>query len=254
MKKAILLLVVIIGSIPSFSQDAGQINTKANKSKITVTRKNVVKLNTLAIAFRNVSLIYERSIRPRLSTTLGLSYKFSGREPKVLKAENYKINIDMGGITGFSITPTLRYYIKTCDPSILDGFYVEPYLRYTHFQSRSKIEYLPTGGSAEYIESNTTLDEAGIGFQIGYQLVICKRFHIDFIFLGPRYSRYFFNYQFDGNVTGEFLDDLSDYINEVIDRFGYDYSVKINPQGSKKANADFGFTNVRFGLSIGYSF
>jgi hypothetical protein len=93
-----------------------------------------------------------------------------------------------------------------------------------------------------------------VGLQLGYQLIIKERFSIDFLFIGPRFSSYQINYEFDQQPSQEFLDDISEYLNEVIDRFGFDYNVNIQKKGETKASTSFSFANVRFGLSLGIAF
>ena len=107
---------------------------------------------------------------------------------------------------------------------------------------------------AEYYNSDIALKEFGVGIQLGYQMIIKERFSIDFLFLGPRFSSYHFNYEFDQEPSQEFLDDLSEYLNEVVDRFGLDYNVDIQQEGEAKASTTFSFANVRFALSLGFAF
>ncbi len=98
------------------------------------------------------------------------------------------------------------------------------------------------------------MNEYGVGIQLGYQMIIKERFSIDFLFIGPRISSYRLAYEFSQPPSGEFLDDLSDYLNEVVDRFGFDYNVDIIKEGEAKATSTFSFASVRFGISFGFTF
>ncbi|MFC2106908.1 DUF3575 domain-containing protein [Bacteroidota bacterium] len=253
-KLAILFLLVFICQGVILSQTESQTETE---SKITVKDmpyKNVVKLNTLSLVFKNVSLFYERAITPRISASMGFGYKFANPEPRILKGDNEQIVLNPKGIEGHTITPEVRYYIKKCDQTIMDGFYVGLYFRYTHYKSGTHFDYYPANGNNQTFDGNIKLDEYGVGFQLGYQLVIYKRLMVDFMFLGPRYSRYKLQYGFDENVSQAFLDDLSNYMNDIIDKFGYDYKVNLETKGSRSAKGKFGFVNLRVGISLCFAF
>ena len=237
---------------PVISQDLD--NSKEKPQRENIRYPNIIKINTLAIVFNNISLLYERGIIPRVSAGIGVGYKYTGAAPKLLTVENSTIGVQYDNIKGFSITPEARYYIKSCDPGQLEGFYAGLYIRYTGYTTAADFEYIPEDNSPEYYRSDIALKEFGVGIQLGYQLIIKERFSIDFLFLGPRFSSYHFGYEFDQEPSQEFLDDLSEYMNEVVDRFGLDYDVDIQQEGEAKASTTFSFANMRFGLSLGFAF
>lgn len=253
LKKLIFYLISFFLLIdPVKSQD---LSTKENKAEVKKIKfPNIVKINTLAIPFNNLSLSYERGIIPRLSAGIGFGYKYAGTEPKIFSVNNSKINADLEKIQGFSITPDLRYYIRTCDPSYLDGFYAGLYFRYTGYTSAANFIYEPDDSGTEYYTSDIRLNEYGLGLQLGYQLILWERFSIDLLFFGPRFSNYHFDYEFNQPPSEEFLDDLSEHMDEVIDRFGFDYNVEVKQEGEFKASSTFSFANTRFGISLGFAF
>lgn len=219
-----------------------------------ITYPNIIKINSLALLLSNASLVYERGIIPRVSAGIGLGYKYAGTEPKLLSVSNSEIEVELDKIQGFSITPEAKYYIRSCDPSKLEGFYIGLYLRYTGNGTAADFEYNPEYGSSELYHSDVRLNEYGVGLQLGYQLIIKERLSIDFLFFGPRYSSYYMTYEFTDTPSQEFLDDLSLYLNEIIDRFGFDYNVDIQKDGDARASTSFLFANTRFGISLGFAF
>ena len=68
-----------------------------------------------------------------------------------------------------------------------------------------------------------------------------------------RYWKYFWAV-FDENISKKFLTDLEGYLQSIVDRFEIDHKVEIDKSGIKDASVSFNFTNVRFGISLGYSF
>ena len=253
--KTLILLSILSFLLvePVISQDTTGVE-KTKPGRKDIKYPNIIKINSLALAFSNISLLYEGGIMPRLSAGIGIGYKYAGLEPKLFRVNNSRIGVDIGQIKGFSITPEFRYYIKTCDPGLLEGFYAGLYLRYTRYSSYVKFGYEPENKPVEFYNSDVALNEYGVGIQLGYQLMIKERFSIDFLFFGPRFSSYYLNYEFDKAPSQEFLDDLSEHINEVVDRFGFDYDVEIKPKGSSSASTTFSFANTRFGISLGYAF
>lgn len=245
-----ILSFVIIGSALSQVKST----EKDKQTRKDIRHPNIIKINTLALAFNNISLMYESGILPRLSVGLGLGYKYAGVEPKVFSVNDSKIGASIDKIRGFTITPEARYYIKTCDPSLLEGFYGGVYFRYTRYASAVDFSFLPASGIEEGYNADVAMNEYGVGIQLGYQLMIKERFSIDFLFFGPRFSSYHLGYEFDRRPSQEFLDDLSEHFNEIIDRFGFDYDVNIKQEGEAKANTTFSFANTRFGLSLGFAF
>jgi hypothetical protein len=252
-KKIIILSILFCLLIePVISQDL-DIN-KEELQRENIRYPNIVKINSLALVFNNLSLLYERGIIPRVSAGIGVGYKYAGAAPNLFTVENSTISVQYDKIKGFTITPEARYYIKSCDPGKLEGFYAGLYLRYTGYTTSADFEYIPEDDLPEFYNSDIALREFGVGIQLGYQLIIKERFSIDFLFLGPRFSSYNFSYEFDQEPSQEFLDDLSEYLNEVVDRFGLDYNVDIQKEGEAKASTTFSFANVRFGLSLGFAF
>ena len=247
-----LLIVGLLISECSFAQEVTE--TVTQPERIAVTYPNIIKVNSLALAFNNISLVYERALLPRFSAQIGVGYKYTGAEPKLFEINNSVINVSMDKIRGYSISPEARYYLKACDLRKLEGFYAGIYLRYTGYNTSANFEFLPENNITEKYKADLKLNEFGAGFQLGYQLLIKERFSVDFLFFGPRFSSYHLSYEFDNRPGQQFLDNLSDYLNEVIDRFGFDYNVEIQQIGDTKARTSFTFANTRFGISLGFAF
>ena len=253
LKKILVISILSLFMIETVvSQDLDIEKEKPQKEKITYP--NIIKINSLALVFSNISLLYERGIIPRVSAGIGVGYKYAGTEPKILQVNNSTIGVHLGNIQGFSITPEARYYLKTCDPRQLEGFYASLYLRYTGYKTAAGIQYTPENSIAEKYDADIALNEYGVGIQLGYQILLWERFSIDILFFGPRFSSFNFGYKFNQKPSQEFLDDFSEYLNEVVDRLGGDYNVDVKPEGKASARSAFPFASMRFGISLGFAF
>ncbi len=250
--KILFSILSILMFEPVLAQDSnGEIN---KQEKVRVKHPNIIKINTLALPFNNFALTYERSIIPRLSAGIGVGYKYGGFIPKVFTVESSVIKYEMDRINGYSITPDARYYLRSCDPGKQEGFYAGLYFRYTYYATVANFEYYRPDYPVEYPNADMVMKEYGLGLQLGYQLMLWERFSIDFLFIGPRYSRYNLGYKFNAAPSPEFLDDLSEYLNEVVDRLGIDYEVDVNKEGETNFRNSFSFLSMRVGLSLGFAF
>jgi len=247
-----LSILFILMIRPAYTQDS--IVEKPNEEKVRVIHPNIIKINTLAIPFNNLSLNYERSIIPRLSAGIGFGYKYGGLIPKVFTVNNSVIAFELDKIQGYSITPDVRYYLKSCDEGKLEGFYAGLYFRYTYYTTVVTFKYAQINLPIENPHANMVMKEYGLGIELGYQLILWERFSIDFLFIGSRYSNYRIGYKFSEEPSEEFLDDLSEYMNEVVDHLGIDYNVDIKEEKETEFRASFPFLSMRFGLSFGFAF
>jgi len=251
-KQILFSILSILMVMPALAQDSiGEIN---KQEKVRVKHPNIIKINTLAIPFNNFALTYERSIIPRLTVGIGIGYKYGGLIPKVFTVENSVINFEMNKINGFSITPDIRYYLKSCDPGKLEGFYAGLYFRYTYYTTAANFEYAQINLPVESPHADMVMKEYGLGIELGYQMILWERFSIDFLFIGSRYSNYRIGYKFDKTPSQEFLDDLSEYVNTVIDHFGHDYNADVKQEKETEFRTTFPFISMRFGLSLGFAF
>lgn len=253
MKNIFLLYFTVSFFLPSlFAQDA-DIERYLRKRE-GIKYPNVIKINTVALPMDNISLVYEGGILKRFSGSLGLSYKYSGGMPRILSTSDNVLSFQIGEIQGFGITPELRYYIKTCNPRLLEGLYLGLYFRYTQYGTNTQFSYDSGEGVIELNNANLAYNEYGTGITLGYQLMLWERFSIDLLMFGPRISNVDIRYEFENDASQEFLDELSNAINETINRFGLDYTVNLEQQGEGKARTTFSFLNVRFGVSLGFAF
>jgi len=205
----------------------------------------------VAIAFNNVSLLYERQLNTNWSLIAGAGYRWGGGIPKVFGLGDVIITSSTGGLQGYSFTPEVRYYFNYCDcGGGQTGFYAGLYGRYTKFRGDLKFnvwtgsEFLDVGGIGN-------LRELGVGIQLGYQFVFAKRFSVDIMFAGPRKSFNKLTLSLDSQYVEEISDVLEEEINKRLEWLGKD-PISINAQPETEVN--FRFTNFRYGLAVGYRF
>ncbi len=213
--------------------------------------KNIVKVNTAALLFSNVSLLYERKLNEHWTVLAGTGYRWGGSVPKVFGLGDVIVSSETNGITGFSITPELRYYFNFCEcggsPS---GLYAGLYGRFTKYYG--SLTFNLWNGS-EYYDALVTsnLRELGGGLQLGYQFIFKQRFTVDFMFAGPRLSTYKLKADIDSDNLEALVSAIEERINERREAIGMD-PISIDPSAELEAN--FGFKNFRYAIGVGFLF
>ena len=168
--------------------------TKALRSD----RRNIVKLNLPNLAYKNITLNYERILSNRTSASIHAGYIIPSAAPSFL-TDALDINTTTSNeFSGFTATGEYRIYGKK--KGAARGLYYAPYLRYANYK------YL----FDETIDGNFSNIDAristfGLGAQLGYQWVIKDRFVIDWGIVGAAAQRY--------NLSSTFTstDDMVDF-------------------------------------------
>ena len=212
--------------------------------------RNAVKLNLAGTVFRNVSLYYEHYLNEHWSLQMGAGYKVGGDIPKFIGLGDFVVTSSSKGISGFSLTPEARYHFRNCDCNDQTGLYIGAYGRATRFQGELEFkywngnEYLDIGGAG-------SMQEYGIGLQLGYQFTIKKRVIIDLLFMGPRISSQRLKLELDSQFASEIIPRIEEEINERLDWWGMD---PISIPTDANAVIDFRFANFRYAIGIGFLF
>lgn len=215
--------------------------------------RNALKLNSMALIFSNGSFQYERSLNRHWSLLAGGGFRWGGGVPKALGLGNLILTSETKRIKGYSFTPEARYYFNLCDcGTIPSGFYMSLYARFTRYYGDLAIHYW-TG--REYIDllSASSFRELGVGFQLGYQLIIRKRFLVDFMFAGPRISTNRVRFDIESDYLAELVPAIEEAINERLAWLGYD-PIRIDQPDDTSVEARFGFASFRYGIGIGLLF
>ena len=218
---------------------------------IVTDYKNTVKVNSAALLLSNLSLLYERKLNTHWTVLTGAGYRWGGSVPKAFGLGEVIVSSKTNGITGFSITPEVRYYFNFCEcggpPS---GFYAGLYGRYTKYWGSLNFHFW---NGSEYKEAlvASNLRELGAGLQLGYQFVFKQRWTVDIMFAGPRLS----TYKLSGNLDSEDMEALisiiEEEINKKLDWLGMD-PISIDP--STEFETNFGFRNFRYAIGFGILF
>ncbi len=221
-------------------------------------KKNILKTNLTAYAFRNYNLTYERAITKWFSVNVSYGMMPAGKLPfsnLFLKDEESSEFRDIE-VSASQITIEPRFYLG--NRGYGRGFYLAPYYRHSEFTLDNAVyEFTPDVSLRDIpirISGRTTANSFGL--MIGCQWFLGKRDNwvLDFWIVGGHYGTA--NGDFDGVsdyvMTPEEQRELKEYL-ENQDIPVVEYSVNTNSRGASiKMNGPW--AGLRSGLSFGYRF
>ena len=183
--KSIIILVCLSSTLNIIH---AQSNDSTKHAKVF---KNVIKLSmTSTLLYGNFPLLeYERVVRKNQSFTIqvgGVSLPISAGS--ITNTLQLTTSHKKGGYT---IAVDYRFYLpkENKDPAP-HGVYIGPYISYYHFGGENNMEVTDTDGNITPLQLKTRVQVLNMGFQIGYQFQIKKRWTIDCIMFGPAVSNY----------------------------------------------------------------
>ncbi len=160
-----------------------------------------------ALAFKNISLQYERVIGKRSSLAVNVrSIPFSDLafQSQLKSIFDYAVfEYDQLKLGSFGITPEFRYYVGK--KKVLRGFYLGPFISYTSYKINLPIRY--NNNSKTGIFDGDLKSFTG-GLQFGSQFKIGKNLFLDWWILGPNYGSASGTLSFAGTLTPSEQSDL----------------------------------------------
>ncbi len=216
--------------------------------------KNILKVNLPALAFKNISLQYERAVGKRTSLAATVRYMPQGKLPFKSTISNWSddaeldrqlSNTEVGNI---AIMPEFRFYLGK--KGALRGFYIGPFASFARYNADLLYEY--DDGVTKTIPLSGNVNTITGGLMFGAQWKLSKAISLDWWILGPNYG------SSKGDLSGKqtlspseqqsLRDELED-LDIPLTKFTYD----VNASG---ATIDFKgpWAGVRAGICIGFNF
>jgi hypothetical protein len=176
------LLIVLIASYIFITLPAHGQNTGSNK--------NIIKLNLTSIALKHYSLQYERTLTKKRSVAIGIGFSPNVGLPfKKTLLDLFDGNADARKaiettvFNKITITPEYRFYLgKKEAPS---GFYIAPFIRYTHMSISQDYEFTPSSNKLHVAHLKGKFSGIGTGVKFGAQWALGRRVTLDWWIAGP---------------------------------------------------------------------
>ena len=185
------------------------------KDKPVVTQKNnVLKINLPALAFKNISVQYERKVSKRISIAANVhaipygSLPFQSAFKNV--GNNSDVQYDQFKLGSFGLIPELRFYVGR--KGALHGFYIGPFVSYSNYKVDLPINYSNNSKTGIFSGALNTITG---GLQIGSQFSLGKHIVLDWWILGPNYGSETGTFSFTGALSPSDQSDLSNQLASV---------------------------------------
>ena len=249
MKKPFLILFLLVVSLNTYSQDTD--STACSNKKNTI-RWNMTPI--FVIGPKSIVLGYERVINPHQTISINVGYL--EKPPFTDENDNPVYLFQESKNWGMDITLDYRFYFKNRNKRLApDGVYWGPYFAYYNLNFEGESEVIENNVVSNTIGVEMGVNMYSLGVQVGYQFVIADRFTVDLIFMGPSYTRYNFEFQFNSETE---LDKDSDFYKEIIPIIEKIYPLAEEVLSGQKitgsGNLDFNYFGFRYVIQVGYRF
>jgi len=162
--------------------------------------KNIIKLNLTALAFKNVSVQYERAVGRKTSVAALVrfmpetSVPFKGLIKSVINEPETEEQLDNAQVGNFAFTPEFRYYLGK--KGAFHGLYIAPFVSLARYKASLNYLYTDLGVQKSIPLSGGVTTFTG-GLLFGGQWKLGSQVYLDLWFLGPTYGTS------NGDVTGQ---------------------------------------------------
>lgn len=180
----------------------------AQKEKDAEPQKNnIIKINLPALAFKNISLQYERKVGKKTSVAVNVHTIPFGKLPfqNLFKdiSNNSSVQYDKFKLGSFGIVPEFRFYVGK--KGALRGFYIGPFASYNNYKMNMPINYSNNTKTGIF---EGKLNAITGGLQLGAQFKLGKNMILDWWILGPNYGSANGTLSFSGALTPSEQSDL----------------------------------------------
>ncbi|MCX6244800.1 MAG: hypothetical protein NTU98_08850 [Bacteroidetes bacterium] len=216
--------------------------------------RNVIKFNPTPMLIsgniKNITLSYERLVKPNQSFVIQLGYL--GFNPSI--KDSFDIIMDVKRISEFGINFSFdyRFYLlRRNQYRSPDGLYIGPYFSYYGYKFKDEVTYLHFD-TTRYSNVNGSYNFFNLGAMIGYQFIFWKRFSVDLLIFGPSLTCVYSRWSTDGNVDEQ---DEETIISDMKDKFREKHPWLAPFVSSSGDNNTATFKMFfRYSISIGYHF
>lgn len=223
-----------------------------------MAKPNIVKLNLTSLAFKNISLQYERILGNKISVACNVrlmpktSLVFSNTIDNASGSDS--VNLGDWKAGSLSFAPEFRFYPKHAGK----GFYLAPYFRYRNMNVDLPVNYVDDNNKQQNVTATGKFNTYIGGLMIGSQFNLGPMVTLDWYIIGIQYGvtngditlkttqTLSANDQADIKSTFQDIKDASNAFNDIT------YST--NPNGGT-IGGKYGMLGFRgFGLNLGFKF
>src|ERR1035437_4031794 len=188
----------------------------AQKGKVT-EKKNIVKINLPALAFKNISVEYERQVGKKSSVSINVHTIPFGQLPFQSAFKNIfnnsNIQYDQFKLGSFGVVPEFRYYVGR--KGALHGFYIGPFVSISNYKMNLSTNYNNNTKTGIF---DGKLNAITGGLQLGAQFKLGNSLTLDWWILGPNYGSANGTLNFTGALTTSDQSDLTTKLKDLTNK------------------------------------
>ncbi len=177
-------------------------------------KKNIVKINLPALAFKNISVEYERQVGKKSSVSINVHTIPFGQLPFQSAFKNIfnnsNVQYDKFKLGSFGVVPEFRYYVGR--KGALHGFYIGPFVSISNYKMNLPINYNNNTKPGIF---DGKLNAITGGLQLGKQFRLGNSLTLDWWILGPNYGSANGTLNFTGALTTSDQSDLTTKLEDV---------------------------------------
>jgi hypothetical protein len=208
-----------------------------------------------ALAFKSLSVQYERAVAKKTSLALTFRYMPDGPIPfrnsimDLIDDTDTERQIESVKVGNFAVMPEVRFYLGR--KGVFRGFYLGPFASFTHYDAQHNFEYTESGIIKTIPLSGSANSYTG-GLMIGAQWKLNRSLFLDWWMAGLNYG------QLKGDVNGQKTltpseqDALRNALNDLDLPF-VKYTYKVDNKGAI-VNFDGPWAGLRAGICLGINF
>lgn len=177
-------------------------------------KKDIIKVNLPALAFKNISVQYERQVGARTSLALNVhtipfgNLAFQNLFEKLID-QNF-VQYDKFKLGTFGVVPEFRYYVGR--HGALHGFYIGPFISYNTAKMNLPISYNNNTKTGIFDGNLNTITG---GLQFGAQFRLSKSLTLDWWIFGPNYGSGNGTLNFTAALTSQEQADLQTELDKI---------------------------------------
>jgi hypothetical protein len=242
MKKIVLINLLFAVVFHASAQDSSE-------------AKNMLKLNITALAFKNVSVQYERAVGARTSVALNARLMPKGSVPfkslikSVIDEQETEDQPENAKVGNFAFMPEFRFYVGK--KGVFSGFYIAPFVSFARYTAELNYLYDDNGSQKSIPLSGGVTTFTG-GLMFGAQWKLSNKVYLDWMILGPNYGTS------DGEITGQKTLTASEQssLRQELDDLELPLTKTTYTVDGNGATVNFKgpWAGVRSGISIGFRF
>ena len=151
-------------------------------------RKNIVKMNLMALSLKNFSFQYERAIARKITAGATIRFMPFGSLPfkSTVKGsfddEEFETQLENAEVGNFAFMPEIRFYLGK--KGVFRGFYIAPFASIARYKTEVNFTFEDNGVDKTIPMSGKVNTITG-GLMFGAQWKLGKKLYLDWWILGP---------------------------------------------------------------------